>query len=267
MASLPFEQATLHRIWTWMIVVAVGAVALSVATWFGVPGMAGRATAEAVGEAGFRLGNVELYGLKRMDRNTVYATALDQSSRAMPLLDLAKVRERLLQYPWIEDARVSRRLPNTMVINIIEREPAAIWQNNNRLILIDAKGALLEPVSREAMPALPVLIGEGANFQELARQKLMRSAPALKPLVKAATWVGNRRWDITFDTGQLLQLPEGEDQAAAALVKFAQLESEQRVLGGPLVRFDMRNDQLVACCKSSAQPTPAAADNDSSKGE
>ena len=52
-AALPFSQATLTRIATWSIVTAVGAVALGVATWFGVPAMAGVAVANVVGEVGF----------------------------------------------------------------------------------------------------------------------------------------------------------------------------------------------------------------------
>ena len=42
------------------------------------------------------------------------------------------------------------------------------------------------------MPDLPLVIGPGANVQEPAWQTLMAAAPALKPRIKAATWVGNR---------------------------------------------------------------------------
>lgn len=259
--ALPMSEATLKRIATWGIVAAVGAVALGVASWFGVPTMAGTVAAEAVGEAGFRLDKIDITGLKRMDRNTVYAQALDQKSRAMPLIDLAGVRARLLQYPYIEDARVSRRLPDTLVIHIIEREPAAVWQHRGHLLLVDVKGVPLEPVSREAMPALPLLIGEGANGQERARRKLMEGAPALRPMVKASTWVGNRRWDLIFDTGEKLQLPEGEAVAAKALVKFAELDTERRLLGRGIPSFDMRDpDRLIYRNPAPAPaPTPVEA--------
>jgi cell division protein FtsQ len=175
-----------------------------------------------------------------MDQMTVYKQALDQKSRAMPLVDLAAVRARLLQYPWVEDARVSRRLPDALIIHIVEREPAAIWQNHGQLTLIDPKGALLEPVSREAMPDLPLLIGDNANHQEEARRKLMDAAPALKPLVKAAVWIGNRRWDLVFDTGERLMLPEGEAEAAAALRHFAEMDAKDGLLGHGTISFDLR---------------------------
>ena len=239
-AALPFSQATLTRIATWSIVGTVGAVALGVATWFGLPGMAGVAVSSVVGDAGLKVDEIQIDGIKRMDKMTVLTQALDQDSRAMPLVDLALVRERLLKYPWVKDARVSRRLPNTLRIFIIEREAAAIWQSHGQLMLVDPAGVPLEPVSTDAMPDLPLLIGEGANAQEPARRKLLDEAPSLRPLVKAATWIGNRRWDLTFASGEKLQLPEGEESAAKSLRKFAELDAAQGLLRKGTIRFDMR---------------------------
>lgn len=254
---LPFGEKTVRRMTTWGVVLLVGGVAFGVASWFGVPAKAGVAVSEVIGDAGFRLDKIDVTGLRRMDRNTVYAQALDQKSRAMPLIDLAGVRARLLQYPWIEDARVSRRLPDTMVIHIVEREPAAVWQNHGRLLLVDIHGVSLESVSPEAMPDLPLLVGDGANLQEAARRDLMAAAPALRPLVKASTWIGNRRWDLSFDTGEKLQLPEGEDEAKAALVKFAELDNGQRLLDRGYLSFDMRDpDKLVLRRPAPSAPVP-----------
>ena len=225
LAALPIGEAALRR-----------AVPLAI-----VAGVAG------AGRAGFRVEQIEITGLKRMDRMSVYAVALDQQSRAMPLVDLAAVRARLLQYGWIKDAHVSRRLPDTLLVHVEERTPAAIWQANGRLTLIDASGVPLEAVRAEAMPDLPLVIGRGANLQEAAYQTLMTEAPALKPLVRAASWVGNRRWDLLFTTGETLMLPEGDDRAARALVKFAELDGADRLLGRNWVRFDMRfPDQMLA---------------------
>ncbi len=239
-AALPFSEATLTRIATWSIVGTVGALSLGVATWFGAPGVIGVAISSIVGDAGLKVDEIQIDGIKRMDKMTVLTQALDQDSRAMPLVDLALVRERLLKYPWVKDARVSRRLPNTLRIFIIEREPAAIWQSHGQLMLVDPAGVPLEPVSTDAMPDLPLLIGEGANGQEPARRKLLEAAPALRPLVKAATWVGNRRWDLAFTTGEKLQLPEGEDEAVKSLRKFAELDAAQGLLRKGTIRFDMR---------------------------
>lgn len=256
-AALPFSQATLTKIATWSIVGTVGAVALGVATWFGVPATMGIAVANVVGDAGLKVDEIQIDGIKRMDKMTVLTQALDQDSRAMPLVDLALVRERLLKYPWVKDARVSRRLPNTLRIFIIEREPAAIWQQHGQLMLVDTTGVPLEPVSTDAMPDLPLLIGEGANAQEPARRQLLDAAPALKPLVKAATWIGNRRWDLTFASGEKLQLPEGEEEAAKSLRKFAELDAAQGLLRKGTIRFDMRVPGNMVMQRPQGQAAPA----------
>jgi cell division protein FtsQ len=258
LAALPFSQATLTRIATWGIVGMFMVGLLTVATWFGVPQLIGVGAAQAVGEAGLRVDTIQINGLKRMDRMTVYQQVLDQNARAMPLVDLAEVRTKLLAYPWIKDARVSRRLPDKLLIDIVEREPAAIWQNHGQLMLIDPSGVPLEPVSREAMPDLPLLVGDGANSMEPMRRDLMDSAPALKPLVRAATWVGNRRWDIIFDTGEKLQLPEGDKEAKDALKTFAEKDGAYRLLGRGNLGFDMRDSDNLVIRRPAAIGAPAA---------
>lgn len=240
-SALPVSDATLHRITVWGITGIAVASLIGVATLFGVPGVIGTALAESVGRAGFRVEQVEVTGIKRADKMSVYNYALDQKSQAMPLVDLDEVRGKLMTIGWVADASVSRRLPDTLMIHIVERQAAAVWQHKGQLMLIDAEGVLLEPVSAEAMPDLPLVIGDGAYAQQPGYQRLLDAAPALRPLVKAATWIGNRRWDLSFNTGERLALPEGEADAAKALKKFAELDGADRLLGRGYLRFDMRD--------------------------
>ena len=243
--KLPISEATLKKAVTWTITGAAGIAAVVAATYIGVPGMVGAALAETAGQAGFRVDQIEITGLKRMDRMSVYAVALDQQSRAMPLVDLESVRQNLLRYGWIADAHVSRRLPDTLLVDIVERAPAAVWQDRGDLTLIDKDGVLLEPVRPDAIPDLPLVIGPGADRQMTGYQTLLAAAPALKPRIKAATWIGNRRWDLTFESGETLALPE--DDAGRALIRFAELDGARPLLGRGWLRFDMRDPaKLVA---------------------
>src|SRR3546814_19367796 len=91
----------------------------------------------------------------------------------------------------------------------------------------------LEPVPPAAMPPLPLLIGEGAAGQAPAYQTLIDAAPALTPRIRAATWMGNRRWNLLFDSGQTPALPQ--EDARRALVNFAQLRSQYRRAGKEFV--------------------------------
>ena len=88
---------------------------------------------------------------------------------------------------------------------------------------------------------MPTLNGTDANRQTVALNALLDQASALKAQVSGATWVGNRRWDLQFETGETLALPEGEAAAAKALLNFARMDGVHRLLGRDLIHFDLRD--------------------------
>ena len=238
---VPIKAETIERARTGATIVLIAGTIVTASVYAGVPQFVGTEMGQVAGRAGFKVKRVEVKGLDRMDSLTVYAVALDQHSMAMPLVDLDKVRGQLLQYGWIEDARISRRWPDTLVVDIVERKPAAIWQNNQKLSLIDGTGVELERVDPNAIPDLPLVIGPNANRQIEDLHDLLATVPALKPMLAGASWVGNRRWDLRFESGEVLALPEGQDIASNALKRFARLDGTQRLLGRGFVRFDMRD--------------------------
>ena len=235
-----FAPGTGRRVAGWLL--AGMAVAGLVAAIVGLrlPQLAGVALGEAIGETGFAMRRVEIKGAQRVSRLDIYNVAFDQPSMAMPLVNLEATRSRLLAFGWIKEARVHRRLPDTLVIDIVERVPAAIWQHEGALNLIDAEGIVLEPVRIEAMPELPLVIGAGANRHLGQLDALLRDAPHLRPQVAGARWIGGRRWDVRFQTGEVLALPEGEAAANRALRSFARMDQQTQLLGRGFVRFDMR---------------------------
>jgi cell division protein FtsQ len=238
--GLPISPETLRKLGFWGGLLALIVIATATMFAFRLPQKLGVAIGEQIGASGFAVSRVELRGLDRMDRATVYRTVLNQPSLAMPLVDLDIVRDQLLAFPWIKEARVSRRLPDTLVVDIVERQPAAVWQYNRRLQLVDAEGVALGAVDPQAMPQLPLVIGPGAQHQVAALGTLLEGAPQLRPLMAGSAWVGGRRWDIRFATGETLSLPEGEPEAKAALQRFAEMNARRRLLGGNFLRFDMR---------------------------
>lgn len=239
-AKLPVKEAQANRLAGWafgLFVVAIASVALVA---LDVPAKIGIAAGEAVGDAGFRVKSIDVRGIKRMDPRPVYELAADQKTTAMPLVDVSAIRARLLEYGWVKDARVSRRFPDTLVIDIVEREPAALWQDEDRLTLIDKEGVVLDRVQVSQMPDLPLLIGKGANAHAVALDGLLNKAPALKAQLVSATWIGERRWDLSFQSGETVSLPEGDQAAATALTRFAKMDKSAGLLGRGILRFDLR---------------------------
>jgi cell division protein FtsQ len=259
--ALPVSPQQLQRVANWTVGLGVAGLVGLVAHATGVTAKIHEEYAQAVGRAGFQVKKVEVVGADRIDRLKVYDIALAQKDRSMAAVDLEDVRHDLMQYGWIKDARVSRRLPDTLVVDIVERSPAAIWQHNNRLSLIDEKGVVLEPVSVATMPDLPLVIGPKANQRAQDLDRLLAEASSLKELLAGATWVGNRRWDLRFRSGETLSLPEGEPEAKAALAKFAHMDGANRLLGRGILRFDMRDpSRFVLRLPHEGQVAPAKLD-------
>jgi len=249
LALLPFTESQLHKAFLAIIFAAVLAAAWMLASISGATAFAGAEAARAAADAGFRVRHVRVTGTERMNELAVYERALAQKDQPMPLLDLEGLRSGLLALPWVADARVSRQLPDTLAIDIVERQEHAVLAKPDHLVLIDHEGHTLEPISAAKAKGKLVISGPGAQRMVGELDRLLDAAPALKPQVAAAEWVGNRRWNLTFKTGQLLALPEG-DRAPAALVRFAKLDGANRLLGGRVAAVYMRVEgQAAFRCK------------------
>ena len=240
-AMIPLSPERLSRLLTWAIALIVIALLWLTARFFGLPAMIGGEMSELAGRAGFQVAKIEVLGLERMDEMPVSSIAVRYVDRSMLSVDLDKLRADVMTLGWVKEARVSRRLPDTLVVDVMERQPAAVWQHDGALSLVDATGVELGAVEPDNIPDLPLVVGPDANRQTQALGRLMEAAPALKPVLAGATWVGNRRWNLRFRSGEQLLLPEGEAEAAAALVNFARMDGVDRLLGRGVLRFDMRD--------------------------
>ena len=240
MALVPLSDEALHRVFLAAILGGAAVLAWMVASFAGVPAMAQQQLAAFASDAGFEVRRVDVRGVRHLNELKVYERVLAARNRAMPLVDLQELRANLMELSWVKDARVSRQLPDTLVIDIVEREPQAVLRKPGQLVLIDAEGHELEAVSRDKAKGRLILSGPGAGQQVTALMHLLDAAPALRPQVREAEWIGNRRWNLTFKTDQVLALPEGDQQSANALIAFARLDGTNRLLGGQVAAFDMR---------------------------
>ena len=178
---LPISEEQWQRIFLAAILGAAAVLAWIVASFAGVPAMAEAQLATVSRNAGFEVRRVEVRGTKNLNELKVYERALAERERAMTMVDVEALRAELLQLSWVEDARVSRQLPDSLVIDIVERKPAAVLRKVDKLVLIDATGHELEVVGPARAQGKLVVSGLGAGQQVVALQGLISAAPALKP--------------------------------------------------------------------------------------
>lgn len=250
---LPMAPRRVRR-WVGASVVAMIAIGGVAALWLmQLPQQAWFETARTVGEAGFEVRHVEVTGLKHMPKLPVYGAALNGPTNSMLLVDLDDIRTRLQTLPWVADASVARRLPDTLVIDIVERKPLAIWQHRRRLAVIDRDGQVLDTQRLDRFAALPLIVGPRANTQAHPLMAMLADFPEVQQRVDSAIWIGDRRWDLRLKSGETLALPEGYAAASGALRQFVKMEQDNGLLGRGFVRFDLRlPDRMVV--RTSAEP-------------
>jgi cell division protein FtsQ len=177
-------------------------------------------------------------------------------SKGDPILgfSLEQTRTNIEMIPWVEHATVERRLPDTLVINLQERRPFAVWQNQGKFVLVDRSGQVVANQDVAEFPRLPLIVGLGAPAAAAEILDALRERPALEEKVSASIRVGERRWNLRMTSGIDVMLPEGHE--VAALDRLIQLQQEHAVLDRPLVAIDLRlPDRLLF------RPKPEANDS------
>ncbi|MGZ3274222.1 MAG: cell division protein FtsQ/DivIB [Caulobacteraceae bacterium] len=201
---------------------------------------------------GFRLQRVEVQGAPDMAKADILRAA--DLARDTPILDLRldALRQRVEATGWVKDARIVRLLPDTLIISVTPKTPAAVWQRQGVLKVVDAEGKLIDGADPARFPALPLVVGEGAAEEARNILPLLRQRPAVMTRVDALVRVDGRRWDLRLKDGSLIQLPAiGED---SALIQLDQLDQKQRLLSLGFERVDLRDpDEVVV------RPRPPAA--------
>jgi len=145
---------------------------------------------------------------------------LDKTSDYQPLIRSLIDRIKL-ELPWINQVVITRSMPNILNISITEYEPFAIWQNNGAKYLTDKEGNLIPYEDQEEFQHMVILSGKGANNHAKSLFNIFASDPNLSANVYSATWVSSRRWDIRFDNGLLIKLPENNiSEAWQRLIKI-----------------------------------------------
>lgn len=132
-------------------------------------------------------------------------------------VDLEQVRDSLEKLPWVREARVERRWPDTLVVSIVEHEPLARW---NDTALINASG---EVFVAAVDARLPRLSGPDDSSTEVFAA-FRRHQAALAPLGMTISELGlseRRAWRVRLDNG--LQLALGREQTEARLARFVAL--------------------------------------------
>ncbi|MFH1009148.1 MAG: FtsQ-type POTRA domain-containing protein [Candidatus Latescibacterota bacterium] len=110
----------------------------------------------------FKLREVSVGGNQWISEDHIRSLMQAEVGQNVFSVDLAAEAERIQKDPMVETVRLSRNLPDRILVSITEREPVAFLVRE-RLYGVDALGVLLPPFPPDRMPDLPIFTAIGSD--------------------------------------------------------------------------------------------------------
>lgn len=140
---------------------------------------------------------------------------------------LGYMRDNLLQVPWVTEAQVQRKWPNTVLLHVQERQPLALWGDNG---VIDTTGKLFFPpgLDKNKLPALPEFKGDQARLLDMV-DVYLKVLAKIKPVglaVNKLVIMPDNGWQAMLDNGVTIIL--GQNELEERLTRFVLAYGDQK---------------------------------------
>jgi cell division protein FtsQ len=232
------------RGWKWPAIMVCGVL---------VAGLAGYARVQTIGQGanfreralqatthlGLSVQEVVIEGRQKTPEPLLRAALGVRTGDPILGFSLADARARIETINWVQGAIVERRLPGTIVVQLQERRPFAVWQHQGRFVLIDRNGNTVTDSDVASFASqVPLVVGAGAPAAAAGLLDALAAYPLIMSRMVAAVRVGERRWNLRMNNGAEVLLPEGAEEPA--LAKLKELQSTYALLDRPLQGIDLR---------------------------
>jgi cell division protein FtsQ len=252
------------------IVLVVVGLSFWAGSWFYLSGNAQRTgdwmtaqTEDATAGMGFAIQNILVEGRENTPADILKAMIAVEKGDPMLSFNPDKAREQIKQINWVKDARVERRMPDTVYIGLVEKKPLALWQKDGELELLDEEGKTITKNDLGKFKNLVIVMGDDAPAKAPELIRHIEAEPQIRSRMKAAKWIDGRRWDLVFTNNVTAKLPEGE--IGLALRRLGEATEKEGLLEKDIVSVDLREEgrMIVAPSPGAAQEYKASAKSES----
>ena len=199
--------------------------------------------ASATSHMGFEASKLVVNGNENLDINVLQARLATQLGNSLFSFKVDAARDEVLSDPWVQSATVRKVYPDTIVVDVVERKPVALWQSKGKVHLISRDGFVISQAGPKHMN-LPQVVGEGANLAAAEFLSVISRFPVISQKASAYVRVAGRRWNVRINDGPQVLLPEADWQVA--LSELQDLQQKKELLDRDIVQIDMRlTDRLV----------------------
>jgi len=192
---------------------------------------------------GFEASKLVVNGNQNLDINVLQARLATQLGNSLFSFKVDAARDEVLNDPWVKSATVRKVYPDTIVVDVVERKPVALWQSKGEVHLIARDGFVISRAGPKHM-RLPQVVGEGANMAAAEFLSVVSRFPTISQKASAYVRVAGRRWNVRMNDGPQVLLPEADWQVA--LSELQGLQASKELLDRDILQIDMRlADRLV----------------------
>lgn len=208
------------------------------------------------------VGHIKVRGNRFLSEGEVRELLSLTGRESLLSLDMEQLKTRLRASPWLEDATVRRTLPDTLSVEVAERQPLALAEAE-RLYLMDAEGDLIDLYgSRTGSYDLPILRGLGGLDATARRARAERAATLLQELGSLEAELSEISVDAEGDLRVVLRedglvLRFGAPPYRPSFETFLRLRRELSARCPRAEYFDLRFKDRIFAKEPPPEPAPA----------
>jgi hypothetical protein len=168
----------------------------------------------------FRVRRLEIRGVEHLPAIDV-AEALPLDSVASVFDDLSPIKAAAESIPGLDEVRVGRRLPGTIVVTVREVSPVALVMSRGRLRLVEEHGRVLPFDPSFSAPDLPVIRGAPDSMVTQLLARVREADPTFFGRVESAWRIGPDV-ALTVDKQRYLFQPDSPAEVIQAVMLVEQ---------------------------------------------
>lgn len=158
--------------------------------------------------------------------------------------DVAGVKQKLEQHPWVLQASLKRVWPDTLSLQLTEQVAIARWGDTQ---LLNQYGELFEPEGVESLLTLPVLTGPDQLQQEVMQQYQRLSQILFPSGLRLSGLSLSRRGSWEMVLNETVQVVAGREDVIEKTQRFVEFYDKQPVtLSSQFQSVDLRYGNGIA---------------------
>jgi cell division protein FtsQ len=206
-----------------------------------------------LGHTAFAIGEISITGQSLTSEQSIFDALGVEPHTSSVSFGVEAARQRIAELPSVETVNIRKIYPGDLVVTITEKVPVARWRVDGVTFVVDGEG---EQIGEDhgAYGELPLVVGDGAADDALGMIMALQQYPHLQDGLVALSRIADRRWDMIYNTGLRVQLPELG--VAQALKRLDYYQTDFQLLDRDVTQIDLRVASIVAVRPTKTEDPP-----------